>query len=153
MMLERLMADFAERNQLGAIDRSREGLYSLTFDERLVVNIEQFDEENAIVLSGLVGSAEDIGAELLREFLASNLELKRNGGAAVGLDPDRNELMLTLFIDAVTINVDEFGRKLTRYVDHFEALHQLVETAEELGGDVETRRGEQAGEDFILLRV
>jgi hypothetical protein len=130
MTLEGLMADFAGRNGSDAFMRSADGVYSLTFDDRFTVNVEELSGENAIVLNSFICSLQDAEDVPLRDMLVANLQLRQNGGAAVSLDPDRNELLLTLVIDSAKVDVDQFERQLGRFVDHLENVLQRVDSGE-----------------------
>jgi hypothetical protein len=133
MTLDRFMAEFAERHGRGSYARSSDGVYSLTFDERYTVHIEDLAGENAIILNSFVCSLHDVDDHMLRDMLAANLQLRQNGGAAISLDPDREELLLTRVIDADNVDVDRFERQLECFVDHLENVLQLVEGAEKSG--------------------
>jgi hypothetical protein len=121
MSINDILSEFGSRTGLGALSRNRDGICRLVFDGNLVVDIEAKDGQSDLTITAAVGSSGgEIGAAVLREFLAANLMIADNAGAALGLDLVRDELVLCRLLPVDGWSYATFERTLDGFLKHLE---------------------------------
>ena len=134
MSFDDILMEFGTRTGLGALNRNRDGICRLVFDGGLVVDLEAKDGDADVSITAAVGPlGDDVGAAVLRDFLAANMMITENGGAALGLDLARDELVLCRQLPAADLNYATFERTLDAFLKHLERCRAHLAEAETEG--------------------
>lgn len=92
---QKLIKMFGVNIGVSSLEPHPQGLCSLRFDDRVTIDLEYNEEQNALLLSSLVGVLKPKESELFSdELLEANLLWGGTGGATIGVDP----ASLTVFL-------------------------------------------------------
>ena len=98
MLLEhfkKLLKTLGENTGHPDLTPHQEGICSLRFDDRLIIDLECSEEKETLLLSSLVGVLKpDQRKKFYSELLEANLLWGGTGGATLGIDPET----LTVFL-------------------------------------------------------
>ena len=92
----------------------------------------------------------DATTGLLRSLLAANLMIRENGGAALALDLNRDEIVLHRQLPLEGLSYAVFERNLEAFLNHLERCRGLLDEAGSAGGQT-TLIGDSGG--FNRIRV
>ena len=92
---QRLIKMFGQNIGFSCLEAHPKELCSLRFDDRVTIDLEYNEEQNALLLSSLVGVLKEKESSLFYdELLEANLLWGGTGGATIGVDP----ASLTVFL-------------------------------------------------------
>lgn len=152
MSLDDVLREFGSRTGLGQLARNRDGICRLVFDGGLVVDLEAKDDKADVSITAAVGPlGGDVGTAALRDFLAANLMIDENGGAALGLDLTRDELVLCRQLPSEGLNYATFERTLERFLTHLQRCRAHL-NATETSATSESLVGIE-GDQMLFLRA
>jgi Tir chaperone protein (CesT) family len=139
--LEQVVGRFCERTQIELGERSGDDAFSLSFGDR--VNVDLIEEENEVVaLYCIVHQYEELpDAETLTLICQANFGCAATGGSSLGLSLETRTVLLTRFWPLGHLDEDGFDRLLGGF----------VETAEfwidRLNGSVPEATKQETGQD------
>ena len=130
MSVDELLREFGSRSGLGSLARNREGVCRLVFNGGLIVDIEAQDRAPDLHITATVGPLSlDASTGLLRSLLAANLMIRENGGAALALDLNRDEIVLHRQLPLEGLGYAVFERNLEAFLNHLERCRGLLDGA------------------------
>lgn len=85
---QKLIKMFGERIGISYLEPHPQGLYSLRFDDRVTIDLEYNEIQDALLLSSLVGVLKPKESKsFYSELLEANLLWGGTNGATIGVDP------------------------------------------------------------------
>jgi hypothetical protein len=99
----------------------------LVFDETLEVFVEHLPEQGLVFIHGTVGQApgKDRG-DVYRTLLAGAAFGVETGGAAFGVDEEKDELLLFFRLEEQGLEYDAFYDRLEVFVERLEAWRKVL---------------------------
>ncbi len=117
MKLSELMQGYADKHALGAVVETEPGLFRLTFDGVVAVDIEEQDEGAGFSLFSTAGvlPADPTGS-FMRHCMSVNLFARGAYDAFVAVNDARNELVVIGRYGIQSLDVDRFQNALGDFV-------------------------------------
>ena len=126
-----LIALFAQRAGLPALQLSPQGTAAVQVDEQLTLNLEHDSSARRLVAYCVVGEVPASGREsLFARLLEANLFARETGGGSLGLDRERNELVLSRVLELDSTDDQAFEAALEQLVDSAIALREPLSAPE-----------------------
>jgi hypothetical protein len=115
---QRLIKIFGEHIGVPFLEPHPQGLCSLRFDDRVTIDLEYNEEQDAILLSSLVGVLKLQERKLFYgELLEANLLWGGTGGATIGVDPASLTVFLCYQEQLKRISLAQFQQLMKRFSD------------------------------------
>ena len=132
------MIDFSEYivnygKEMGLPDLklNEDGICSLSFDEKINVDIFYRKEQEQVIFAAPIGDVPSEGQEsFFRQLLIANAFGIENAGAVLGIEKDENRVILSYMFISSTFSFDLFKTVLANFVDLVEAWQEKIKTIE-----------------------
>lgn len=143
------MIDFSEYivnygKEVGITDLklNDDGICSLSFDEKLNVDIVYRKEQEQVIFAAPIGDIPPEGQEsFFKQLLIANAFGIENAGAVLGIEEDENRVVLSYMFISSTFSFDLFKTVLANFVD-------LVEVWQEKIKDIAPESSSYSSEDY-----
>jgi len=134
MNAEEAIAELGQRTGRPEWSLDEEGLASLVFDSRLLVDFELLRGGRSLHLSSAVSHSGIESASALHALLRANLLGAATGGAWFSLGPDE-EVLFERRLDLDGLDLSGFLHEVESYVNHLDAWEDRIagDETEELG--------------------
>ena len=115
---QKLIKMFGENIGVSSLEPHPQGLCSLRFYDRVTIDLEYNEEQNALLLSSLVGVLKPKESELFYdELLEANLLWGGTGGATIGVDPASLTVFLCYQEQLKGVSLEKFQQLVKRFSD------------------------------------
>ena len=115
---QRLIKMFGEHIGVPCLEPHPQGLCSLRFDDRVTIDLEYNEEQDALLISSLVGVLKQKESKLFYdELLEANLLWGGTGGATIGVDPASLTVFLCYQEPLKGISLEQFQQLVKRFSD------------------------------------
>ena len=115
---QQLIKKFGENIGIPNLEPHPQGLCSLRFDDRVTIDIEYSEEQDALLLSSLVGVLKSQETkQFYDELLEANLLWGGTSGATIGVDPASLAVFLCYQEHLKGISLEEFQQSVKRFSD------------------------------------
>lgn len=115
---QRLFKIFSEHIGIPYLMPPPQGLCSLRFDDRVTIDLEYNEEQDAVFLTSLVGVLKPQESKLLySELLEANVLWGGTGGATIGVDPVSLTVFLCYQEPFKEMSLEEFQQLVKRFSD------------------------------------
>lgn len=136
-----LIKMFGESVGVPDLETHSQGLCSLRFDERVTIDIEYNEEQNALLFSSLVGVLKISESKLFYdELLEANILWGGTGGATIGVDPASLAVFLCYQEQLKGVSLEQFQQSVKTFSDTALFWNQRVAK-----GPKKTRKGKLPG--------
>lgn len=130
------MIDFSEYivnygKEIGLPDLklNEDGICSLSFDEKINVDIVYRKEQEQVIFAAPIGDIPAEGQEgFFKQLLIANAFGIENAGATLGIEEDANRIVLSYMFISSTFSFELFKTVLANFVDLVEAWKEKIET-------------------------
>ncbi len=115
---QQLLKMFGENIGVPQLHAQRQGLCSLRFDDRVIIDLEYNEKQNAFLLSSLVGvlKAEE-SRQFYDELLEANLLWGGTNGSTIGVDPASLAVFLCYQEQLQGVSLEQFQSSIKRFSD------------------------------------
>jgi hypothetical protein len=115
---QQLIKKFGEQIGVPNLESHPQGLCSLRFDDRVTIDLEYNEEQNALLLSSLVGVLKPQESKhFYDELLEANLLWGGTGGATIGVDPASLAVFLCYQEQLKGVSLGQFQQSVKRFSD------------------------------------
>jgi len=115
------ISNYGKEVGLPELKFDEEGICSLSFDSRINVDIVYRKEQDQCILAAPIGDVPvENKEEYFRKLLVANVFGLENAGAVIGLDEDKNSIVLSYTFIASTFSFDLFKTVLGNFVNMVE---------------------------------
>ncbi len=126
----------------------------LVLDRTLVIDIEHLPDTNLLQVYSVVGGHPGNNADICHRLLSANLFGRGTGGAILGLDEQRGEILLVQPFDLATATPDKFVATLETFVGYVETwTAELIGAAADADSDDDEEAADRAGGASSFIRV
>ena len=142
--MDRLIRDFGNSYDLADLELDDRGYVCIVSEDGVVLNIDYFEEDEALVFYTTVGEIEDgHRLTLYEEMLKANFFWENTAGATLCIDPNATLALLTASITVTDLDLP----KMLIVMDHFTRLTWAwSDRIREITGEA-TSLGDAAGQD------
>ena len=155
------MIDFSEYivnygKEVGLSDLrlNEDGICSLSFDEKLNVDIVYRKEQEQVIFAAPIGDIPAEGQEsFFRQLLISNAFGIENAGAILGIEEDENRVVLCYMFISSTFSFDLFKTVLANFVDLVEVWQEKIKTIESESSSFSSEGYSVPTDSFEFTRV
>ena len=113
-----LLNMFGETVGISYLESHPQGLCSLRFDDRVTIDLEYNEKQNAILLSSLVGVLKQEERKLFYdELLEANVLWGGTGGATIGVDPASLAVFLCYQEQFNGVSLAQFQQLIKQFSD------------------------------------
>ena len=145
-VVKNLVSRLGSKIGLSNLSLDKDGVCSLVFDEKIVVNMECEDESNRLVFySSVAKPEEDDSIKLFHGALEKNMQFHEQGELALGFDEQEKALTLMEAISTSELEYPQFEEHLRKFVDAAEVLMDTPPRPSEDGGDTSSERDSSVG--------
>ncbi|MBM3856496.1 MAG: type III secretion system chaperone [Verrucomicrobia bacterium] len=115
---QQLIKKFGEQIGVPNLETHPQGLCSLRFDDRVTIDLEYHEENDALLLSSLVGvlKAQE-SKQFYDELLEANLLWGGTSGATIGVDPASLAVFLCYQEHLKGISLEKFQQSIKKFSD------------------------------------
>lgn len=115
---QQIIKKFGEQIGVPHLEPHLQGLCSLRFDERVTIDLEYSEEQDAILLSSLVGVLKPQESKFFYdELLEANVLWGGTGGATIGVDPASLTVFLCYQEPLKKISLEQFQQLMKQFSD------------------------------------
>jgi len=115
---QQLIKNLGERIGISNLEPHPQGLCSLRFDDRVTIDLEYNSEQDALLLSSLVGVLKkQESKEVYDELLEANLLWGGTNGATIGVDPASLAVFLCYQEQLKGISLEQFEQRIKKFSD------------------------------------
>lgn len=123
------IANYGKEIGLPDLKLNDDGICSLSFDEKLNVDIVYRKDQEQVIFAAPVGNIPVEGQEnFFKQLLISNAFGIENAGATLGIEEEENRVILSYMFISSTFSFDLFKTVLGNFVDLVEAWQEKIET-------------------------
>ncbi len=152
MTLDDLLSDFAKRSGLGRLSRDAGGICTLVFDDVFSVDIEA--RESQLILSSVVGAADDLEEETMRAILSANLFGNGTGGGVLAIDDVDDTLVLWREASLADLHSENFQHLLEEFLASLQTWRQALDEADNLAqSDADRTLVSRSDDGVPLIRL
>lgn len=115
---QQLIKKFGEQIGVPNLETHPQGICSLRFDDRVTIDLEYSEEQDALLLSSLVGVLkQQESKEFYGELLEANLLWGGTSGATIGIDPVSLAVFLCYQEQLKGISLEKFQQSIKKFSD------------------------------------
>ena len=123
------IANYGKEIGLPNLKLNESGICSLSFDEKINVDIVYRKDQEQVILAAPVGNIPVEGQEsFFKQLLIANAFGIENAGATLGIEEEENRVVLSYMFISSTFSFDLFKTVLGNFVDLVEAWQEKIET-------------------------
>ncbi len=123
------IANYGKEIGLPDLKLNEDGICSLSFDEKLNVDIVYRKDEEQVIFASPIGNIPAEGQEnFFKQLLIANAFGIENAGAILGIEEDENRVVLSYMFISSTFSFELFKTVLANFVDLVEAWQEKLET-------------------------
>ena len=112
----RILAEFGHAIGLDDLALDDEGYAALAIDDKLIVNLEREPNGERVLLYCAVGEPAGTPIEAYAMLLEANYLGRGTGGATLGLSPDSDMIVLSLFVPLASLDLPGFTRTIEMFI-------------------------------------
>lgn len=128
------------------LEMNDDNVCRLVLDGSLVIDIEHLPGGDILQAYSAVGGHPGGNAELCHHLLSANLFGRGTGGAVLGLDEQRGEILLVHTFDLATLTQEKFVATLEGFVGYVQSwTAELLEAAQDFEEDDEDEEAPAGG--------
>jgi hypothetical protein len=148
------IVNYGKEVGLSDLKLNEDGICSLSFDEKLNVDIVYRKEQEQVIFAAPIGDIPVEGQEsFFRQLLISNAFGIENAGAVLGIEDDENRVVLSYMFISSTFSFDLFKTVLANFVDLVEDWQEKIKTIETEISSVSYEGYSESMNSFEFTRV
>lgn len=136
MTVNDLLAEFGRKAGLGVLALDDKGLCRLSFDDTLIVDLEEDEGAGVLHIYATVGAIPAAGKEMVyATLLSANLFGTETGGATLAIDRLRGEIVLCRSVQPDHLDPTAFEGILESFVNTLEQQRENLNSAVGAGSE------------------
>jgi len=148
------IANYGKEIGLPDLKLNEDGICSLSFDEKINVDIVYRKEQEQVIFAAPIGDIPVEGQEnFFKQLLISNAFGIENAGAILGIEEEENRVVLSYVFISSTFSFDLFKTVLANFVDLVEAWQEKIETMRSENANVSFESYSMPMDSFEFTRV
>ncbi|MFQ6723496.1 MAG: type III secretion system chaperone [Opitutales bacterium] len=148
------IVNYGKEVGLSDLKLNEDGICSLSFDEKLNVDIVYRKEQEQVIFAAPIGDIPAEGQEgFFKQLLIANAFGIENAGAVLGIEEDENRVVLSYMFISSTFSFDLFKTVLANFVDLVEVWQEKIKTIESESSSFSSEGYSAPMDSFEFTRV
>jgi len=148
------IVNYGKEVGLSDLKLNEDGICSLSFDEKINVDIVYRKEQEQVIFAAPIGDIPVEGQEnFFKQLLISNAFGIENAGAILGIEEEENRVVLSYVFISSTFSFDLFKTVLANFVDLVESWQEKIETMRSENSSISFESYSMPMDSFEFTRV